>query len=607
MISKWKKIYQNNKFLIAKIFKYNKPLFFIRIISSFLSSLSVMIGVLLPKYLLEALFDNDLKRVIYILGIYGVLVLVLEVADAVYSNYNWLSSEKMYVKIINEFLNKGISLDMSFYDDSDSYSKYSRGFGNCCNVISNCNQAILSVITAVMQIVMISSVLLWSDYVVFIAVLLFVGLNVLINNKRKKIDYDFSVRLSEKNKQVNYLYRLFYTPQFIREIKANVMEDFVFGKKQAVNDEILVECRKKAWKDIKYGLLNSILERAEYILAALYFAFSVFYQIIKVTDYFTSLNAYLKIKEAINDLLSSYTTFYNNSLFADDYIDFMKSDSDVTTNAEGIVIEAEDIQSIEFKKVEFRYPNSETNALEQVSFRINKNDKIAIVGKNGAGKTTIIKLLLRLYDPQSGEILLNGINLKEYNTYSLRTAVRTLFQDFAVYAFSVQENVTLGKAIDEKKVIDALEQVELYDKVQGLSQGMNTPITSQLYKGGVELSGGETQKIAISRIFAASPSFFVLDEPTSSLDPYAEYRLYHNLLERSHSDNTFIVISHRLTLTHKMSKIIVLDRGSVIEMGTHERLMENNGVYADMYRLQAEKFADGAEVSKGKNGEENGT
>lgn len=607
MISKWKKIYQNNKFLIAKIFKYNKPLFFIRIISSFLSSLSVMIGVLLPKYLLEALFDNDLKRVIYILGIYGVLVLVLEVADAVYSNYNWLSSEKMYVKIINEFLNKGISLDMSFYDDSDSYSKYSRGFGNCCNVISNCNQAILSVITAVMQIVMISSVLLWSDYVVFIAVLLFVGLNVLINNKRKKIDYDFSVRLSEKNKQVNYLYRLFYTPQFIREIKANVMEDFVFGKKQAVNDEILVECRKKAWKDIKYGLLNSILERAEYILAALYFAFSVFYQIIKVTDYFTSLNAYLKIKEAINDLLSSYTTFYNNSLFADDYIDFMKSDSDVTTNAEGIAIEAEDIQSIEFKKVEFRYPNSETNALEQVSFRINKNDKIAIVGKNGAGKTTIIKLLLRLYDPQSGEILLNGINLKEYNTYSLRTAVRTLFQDFAVYAFSVQENVTLGKAIDEKKVIDALEQVELYDKVQGLSQGMNTPITSQLYKGGVELSGGETQKIAISRIFAASPSFFVLDEPTSSLDPYAEYRLYHNLLERSHSDNTFIVISHRLTLTHKMSKIIVLDRGSVIEMGTHERLMENNGVYADMYRLQAEKFADGAEVSKGKNGEENGT
>lgn len=607
MISKWKKIYQNNKFLIAKIFKYNKPLFFIRIISSFLSSLSVMIGVLLPKYLLEALFDNDLRRVIYILGIYGVLVLVLEVADAVYSNYNWLSSEKMYVKIINEFLNKGISLDMSFYDDSDSYSKYSRGFGNCCNVISNCNQAILSVITAVMQIVMISSVLLWSDYVVFIAVLLFVGLNVLINNKRKKIDYDFSVRLSEKNKQVNYLYRLFYTPQFIREIKANVMEDFVFGKKQAVNDEILVECRKKAWKDIKYGLLNSILERAEYILAALYFAFSVFYQIIKVTDYFTSLNAYLKIKEAINDLLSSYTTFYNNSLFADDYIDFMKSDSDVTTNAEGIAIEAEDIQSIEFKKVEFRYPNSETNALEQVSFRINKNDKIAIVGKNGAGKTTIIKLLLRLYDPQSGEILLNGINLKEYNTYSLRTAVRTLFQDFAVYAFSVQENVTLGKAIDEKKVIDALEQVELYDKVQGLSQGMNTPITSQLYKGGVELSGGETQKIAISRIFAASPSFFVLDEPTSSLDPYAEYRLYHNLLERSHSDNTFIVISHRLTLTHKMSKIIVLDRGSVIEMGTHERLMENNGVYADMYRLQAEKFADGAEVSKGKNGEENGT
>ena len=213
------------------------------------------------------------------------------------------------------------------------------------------------------------------------------------------------------------------------------------------------------------------------------------------------------------------------------------------------------------------------------------------------GSIREIKLLLRLYDPQEGEIRINNINIKEYNTNSLRSSLKTLLQDFAVYAFTIFDNITLGRDVDIDKINGALKEVGLDEKINRLDKGLYTPITSQLYEGGIELSGGETQKLALSRIFSSDSSFIILDEPTSSLDPYAEYNLYNKLLQNEDVFNTFIVISHRLTLTHKMSRIIVIENGKIIEQGNHTELMNLNGVYAEMYRIQAEKYNGGDQLA----------
>lgn len=593
-MKKWKHILVNNKFLVKKIFKYNKLLFFVRLGFAIITSISSLITILLPKYLLEAMFSNDIKQVVFVLTVYFIISISIKLLSILYQNYNRVSSEKMYLNIINEFLNKGIGLDLSFFDKSESYSKYNRAFGNCCNVIESCNDTILSIVTSVIQILMIGSVLLWVDIYVFIAIVIFILINIAINNIIKKTDYDFNVELSRKNKQVNYLYRLFYTPQFIRDIKVNVIDKFVFEKKQEINNEILDVSKKQIKKTTKFRVLLSFLSDFEYVLAAFYFAFSVIIHLVAVTDYFTSLNAYQQIKNSINALLSSYTAFYNNSLFAEDYIDFMKSEENITTNNDGIYLKSSEIETIVFSHVTFSYPNSNSYALNDVSFQINKGDKLAILGKNGAGKTTIIKLLLRLYDPQEGEISINGINIKEYNTKALRSSLKTLLQDFAVYAFTIFDNITLGREdVDVDKIHQALKEVGLEEKINRLDKGLYTPITSQLYEGGIELSGGETQKLALSRIFSSDSSFIILDEPTSSLDPYAEYNLYNKLLQNKNGLNTFIVISHRLTLTHKMSRILVIENGAIIEQGNHTELMNLNGVYAEMYRIQAEKYSGG--------------
>ena len=247
------------------------------------------------------------------------------------------------------------------------------------------------------------------------------------------------------------------------------------------------------------------------------------------------------------------------------------------------------VDSIEFKDVSFQYPNSNKQTLNNINFVVQKGEHIAIIGKNGAGKTTIIKLLLRLYDPSNGKILINGTDIREYDISSLRKTVSVLFQDYSVYAFSIKENLTLGAKIPDERINIALDRVGLLDKVMSLPQGLDTPITNQLYEGGVEFSGGELQRLALARAYLRDQSFFVLDEPTSNLDPFVESRFFEDLL--SQTTNTIIVISHRITFTHKMSKIICINEGRVAEIGAPDVLLKNpNSLYKEMYDLNTAKY-----------------
>lgn len=590
-MDKIRQIISNNRYLLKKVYLYNRTALFLRLVFAIYTSITVYIGVILPKYLLTYLFEKDFRSVVWVLSAYAIYSTVNNILSVLYDKYIKLANERMYVKIINEFLRKSIRLDLSFYDKEESYNQFTRSFGNCCSVINSCNDIIVSVFTAILQIVMLSSILIKTSLVSLILIVISVSLGIIINNKLNKLNYDYSVRHSRNNKRVNYLYRLFYTPQFIKDMKINSMENFVFERKETVNQEILSLVDEEYTKKTPFWISAKLLGTIEYVLMALYFGFSVIIGHIAVAEYITCLNAYQQIKAAMNDLFSTVSELYNNSLFSQDYINFMDSDEQNTTNDTGIPLTTDSFESIEFKKVSFRYPNSTADTLKDVSFTINKGEKVAILGKNGAGKTTIIKLLLRLYDADSGEILINGKSIKEYNTYDIRTTFSTLFQDFAVYAFSVRDNIAQGKTVDDNEIINVLSKVGLKEKIYALAKGLDTPITSQLYDGGVEFSGGETQKLALSRIYLRNTSMFVLDEPTSSLDPYAEYELYKTLLATS-KDTTAIVISHRLTLTNKMDKILVIDNGMITESGTHESLMKLNGIYTEMYTLQKEKYTD---------------
>ena len=227
----------------------------------------------------------------------------------------------------------------------------------------------------------------------------------------------------------------------------------------------------------------------------------------------------------------------------------------------------------------------------------------ALVGHNGAGKSTIIKLLLRFYDPTQGEILLNGKNIKEYNLQKYRSLFATAFQDNRMFSMTVSDNVTLGENLSEEEkesvVTEALKLSGVYEKVMSLPKGMNTTLTREFDDEGAVLSGGEFQKIVVARAFARNCPIKVFDEPSSALDPIAEYKLFDNILKAC-KKNTLLFISHRLSSVQNADHVFLLEKGEVKEEGTHRELMTKNGLYADMYKKQAENYlADKTKQTEG--------
>jgi len=246
---------------------------------------------------------------------------------------------------------------------------------------------------------------------------------------------------------------------------------------------------------------------------------------------------------------------------------------------------------IELRNVSFGYNEKDGYILNNISMKINPYSKIAIVGYNGAGKTTLIKLIMRLYDPNEGEILLDGVNIKEYDVEEYRRKIGTVFQDFKIFAASVKENVLLDFAENGKDedVVKAIEKSGFAERLETLSDGLETNLTTEFEENGVNLSGGEGQKLAVARVFYKDANLIILDEPSSALDPIAEYHLNHSMLTVA-EHKSVVFISHRLSTTRIADRIYMLEKGRIIEEGSHAELLERKGKYAEMWRVQAGQY-----------------
>lgn len=247
---------------------------------------------------------------------------------------------------------------------------------------------------------------------------------------------------------------------------------------------------------------------------------------------------------------------------------------------------------IEFKNVSFKYPGTDKMILKNISIKLTVGERLAIVGMNGSGKTTFIKLLCRLYDPTEGEILLDGVNIKEYDIYSYMQIFSVVFQDFKLFSFPLDQNVAADIECDEERLWDALEKAGIDQRVKKMPQKEKTSLYKDFDKDGVEISGGEAQKLALARALYRNVSFIILDEPTAALDPISEYEIY----ERFNSfvgDRTAIYISHRLSSCRFCDKIAVFHAGQIIETGTHDELVADESTkYSELWNAQAQYYVN---------------
>ena len=576
-----------NAFLLVKSIRLDYVYFFLQLFWTLFGSVITVLNIIIPKYLIEAVISGDIKiSLLILIGSFGINV-ASSMLEKLFIPFFAERKERINIKIIDEFLNNSFSLELLKFDDSNFYNKYSVVFDNCCSITHTTISTFLSIISSLTQIVLVFTTLLWINKIVLTIMLVVIIIQLLVDRKRIKVQYEYQHHIVKDNRQLNYLYRLFYVPQFMRDIRVNSLKDYVFSKKMAAFNSLINSIKETQGKLSVITLVLSILSHLETLLISAYFIIEAYQGYMLVGDFFVSLNSYNSLKNSIASLFETYNVLYENNLYITDYIFFMnigKNDKYIEGK-----IQLTYVKQIEFKNVSFTYPNSKTQALTNVSFKISSGERLAIVGNNGAGKTTIIKLILRLYRPQSGKIEINGINIEDYDTSSLRKVFSVLFQDYTVYPFSIRDNITLGKNISLERIEYALQCVDMLDRIRNLPNGIDTPITSQMLDSGVEFSGGENQRIALARIYVSDNDFIVLDEPTSNLDPFIEYKLYESLLNTL-EDKTVIIISHRLTFTYKMDRILCFKDGILVEDGSHENLVKHNGYYAQMYHLCTEKY-----------------
>lgn len=577
------------------LFKIDKLVVFIIVIQSILYAVSPFIMVLLPKYLLDELSLENVRVYLVVLLVVGSAVLNL-ITNGI-ANYLDLESFPRIERYINrkriQTRRKICSLDQEDLENPtilDMHSKANQAINNygIMNLIYNSINQFTNLITLLGCI----SIIFTLNPLVVIALIIpiLLGfLNEYIWSKNHKKQQD---KLHPIWRRLLYLTDVIIRFQFGKDIRLFGMRKWLIKK---YDDSSMEEYRnlKGLWRNnLRNQLGANLAQLITSIIVYGYLTFSVINKGISIGDYLMYTSAIFTFVDRSTWFLEAFNYMLNNNRYVDDFFKFMGF------SKESKQVEYNDINeiktfNIEFKNVSFKYPNQENFALENVNLKIKNNEKLAIVGFNGAGKSTFIKLLTRLYEPTSGEILINNVNIKNYSKEEYYKLYSVVFQDINLYAFSIKENVAMESIdnIDENKVYDCLVKAGLKDKIDSLEKGINTSLLKNLDEQGIDLSGGEAQKLIFARAIYKDAPFAIFDEPTSALDALAEYNLY-NQFNNILKDKTAIYISHRLSSTRFCDKIVMFKDGHVIEEGTHDELILNKKEYFNMFSLQANYYMD---------------
>ncbi len=553
-------------------------------------------GVLFLKMLLsliegEATFAMFAKYLLLFFAVGMVYEVIIIWCDYM-QNIAW---KKVYKGLNNLIFKKAAELDISCYEDPAFYDAYmratdilTRGYFMAFAVdMSNLLGNLIALVLVVGIVTTIDPM-----YLLFLAPVLLV---FAVQMLRSKLFYKRDLETTTNNRIKSYTERTVFLKDYAKDMRtSNVFSVIINRFYRAVEDNIRI-IRTYGKKLFFYSLAGSFFGELVPIVGTYSFAS---YQFINnsgldISGFSVVLSSINSVRQTATTIADSIAELANVALYFKNLHDFFDYETQVKDGA----LQAGEFESLEFKNVSFRYPTAKTDSIKNVSLTINKGETAAIVGVNGAGKTTLVKLMLRFYDVTEGEILYNGVNVKEYDADSLRRRFATVFQDYKTFALSVNENVLCHEGDEEEKLLaqQALMQSGVWEKIQTLPHGADTVLTREFDEKGAGLSGGEQQKTATARLFAKDFDIAILDEPSSALDPIAEYKMYENLI-RATQNKTVVYISHRLSSAVLSDKIIVLGGGTVLETGTHAQLMEAGGEYSRMFTLQASRYT-GQEVS----------
>lgn len=529
-----------------------------------------------------------------------------------YQNHFWqISAPLARIRLryaINRMLfHKASSVDVECYETPDFYGTYTMAANEAGNrteqIVRQVAICLTYSISAVFTVGTMISMAWWS---VFFILLPLIG-NWIFGPRVNRLYYERDQKRIPFQRRFDYVNRTAFLQKYAGEMRMTNLFALLHGTYDDAYEGACDNIDTTApgitfWARIRNVILYPLAFEGM-LLAVSYM--TIVHHVVPLGDFVVLSSAIMSAGTMIRFVTNTATELNKNCLFVQNLKKFLEYEPKIPEDQGGKAVTLP-VQTIELRDVSFRYVGQERDALSHVNMTLKSGEKIAIVGFNGSGKSTLVKLIMRLYDPTEGVILLNGVDIREYDLHEYRMLIGAAFQDFAMFSASVLENVMLSRVPEEKRdaAIAALKESGVLEKIETLENGVDTRLTREFDEKGAVLSGGENQKIAVARAFAKASPVVILDEPSSALDPIAEYMMYETIMRLcSECDpqkgKIAIIISHRLSSAALSDHVYMLKEGELVEHGTHKELMQKDGVYADMFRKQAKAYlvSVGEEVS----------
>jgi len=577
------------------IWKTSPVLFLANIVGRLIKALIPVAMLWVGKLLIDEIIlqsaaeEAQYQMVWYYVAIEFVLALVSNVLTRCIGLFDGLLGDLYSNESSVRLIEKAAQMDLAQFEDPDFYDKLERARRQTTSRVSLMSQVLTQGQDLITVISLIGGLIVFEPWLILLLVVAIVP-SFLNEAYFSRSSYSLTRSWTPERRELDYLRFLGASDVTAKEVKLFGLADFLKTRFRFLSDKYYQANRKLSIRKTIWGSTFYILGDLAYYGAYCLIILRTVGGILTIGDLTFLSGSFNRLRNQIQGIFSRFSSIAENALYLQDYFSFMEINP-VMKRTGGVSFPDKIRQGFNFEDVSFKYPGSEEYVLQHISFTLHPQEKIALVGENGAGKTTLVKLLARLYDPSEGRITLDGIDIQEYDETSYRNAIGVIFQDFVRYYFNARDNISVGKIEykeDQPRIARAAENSLADSIIETFPEGYDQMLGKR-FEGGKELSGGQWQKIALARAYMKDASLLILDEPTSALDARAEYEAFLRFAALT-TNKTAVLISHRFSTVRMADRILVLKDGSILEDGTHEELLVKEGLYAELFELQAEGY-----------------
>lgn len=572
----------------------NKSTLFIIVFKNLLSALIPLVNIAGIGIVIDALMTGKSKnQIIYIIALYSAINIAISLTQTAFSYFESKMLRISSDKFQYDYMKDAVLINYHSVQDGFIWDMRTKSMG--ANPVFSLDHVgeFVNYIVKFAGILYIFSILS-PLFIILIAATS--CLSIFLTFRLRKIDSDLSDARVEDDRKLDYLYKVMVRYEYAKDVRINSADSLVLGKYKRIFSRQMKMIASFFKRKNKVNGFLSVIAVFQSAMMYAYFSYQVFSGTLSIAQYsvlLASTTLLTSILLGFFDNMALLGRILDKTELYLEYKNLIRQNSDISGTNQ---LPLRDIDyshfTICFEHVSFTYPDGNAPVLNNINLTIHGGEKIGIVGLNGSGKTSLVKLLLRIYTPTSGKITLNGVDIQTIPLRQYINMVGVVLQDYTVFAYSLKDNIVFDGAFDEEKLLKCIEKSGLSERARKLPNGIDTAIYRELDDSGIELSGGEGQKLALARAMYKESRLLILDEPTSNLDPIAEYEFFQRLSDFSGGKPT-LFISHRLSSTRFCDRILVLENGSVIEQGSHDELIEKDGIYAKLFMDQAKYYKAG--------------